>query len=278
MSLKTALLNVPTITGDIAANTERTIEYFRTSADNGARLVLSTELALTGYARSEFENLAEEADGEHVTRLAQECERLGITGGFGFVLRRGGDIHNCYALAGGGKLRMFGKFHRWWYGDRDFTPWREVELFELCGLKIGVMVCFDGRYPEISRAIALSGADVIIWPSNWPCAPKSNPEYLDIIGRARSFENQLYVALANRVGESEREETAYAGMSTLFGPKGEIVARVGEAEEILYCELDGKEVEQTRQKFDVYSERSPELYGKYLSKKAPDWYTDGGTR
>ncbi|MDZ7815123.1 MAG: carbon-nitrogen hydrolase family protein [Planctomycetota bacterium] len=189
MILKTALLNVPTISGDISANTERTAEYFRTAASKGARLVLSTELALTGYALREFWNLAEESDGEHVRKLAEECEKLGIFGGFGFVLRKGDAIFNAYAIAGGGEIRIFGKFHRWWYGDRDFSPWRSIDVFELDGLKVGVMICFDGRYPELSRAIALSGADLIARgrPGLGRTPPKSNPGYLGIIRPSPRF-------------------------------------------------------------------------------------------
>jgi predicted amidohydrolase len=224
---------------------------------------------LSGYSVSRFEELAQPLDGPAVSKIQAEAIRLGVHIGFGLPLVHEAGIANGYVICGGETPKAFGKFHRWWHGDWKFTPWRKVELVDVRGFAVAVMICFDGRFPEAARALALAGADLIAWPASWPAPPKSNPEFLGIIGRARSFENQCYVALANRFGDAPAEEATYAGRSTLFGPTGEVISTADEREQILYCELDREKLEQVRTRYDIYSERDPDFYSLHLDRQAP---------
>ena len=224
---------------------------------------------LTGYAIREFRALAEGLDGESIIELTRLACELNICLGFGMVLRIDGDLFNGYIITGKQGVTPFGKFHRWWLGDRDFTRWPHPAVLELPDFTLGVMVCFDGRFPEVARVLTLAGADVIIWPSCWPNPPRSNPEYLNIIGRARSFENQVYIALANRCGESEYEGTSYAGMSSLFDPLGGIVAQADSEEEIVSAVIDTEILNSVRGSFDIYSERRPPMYLPVAQQRYP---------
>lgn len=273
-SLTLALLNMPIETGDKAANLASLISHFTLAAENGADIVLAPELALTGYAVREFESLAEQRDGPAISVLSGVCRKLNIAAGFGLVLSSGDAIYNAYAIVNGDECRIYGKQHRWWHGDHPFAVWPASSVFNVRGINVGVMVCFDGRFPESARMLALAGADLIAWPCCWPGAPKSDPRYLDIIGRARSFENQCYVALANRCGFSKAEDTQYAGQSALYGPLGQQAAASGQAEEILYANLNMAHLHDVRKRFDIYSERRPEQYSAVATKKAPNWFEE----
>lgn len=268
--LRVALLNVPTVFGNPEANADRLLTHIRGAAAQGAHLVLGTELMLTGYTVGRFAELAPQC-AELAKVIAREALGLGVHVGFGLPMVQNGNLYNGYQITGPECSASFGKMHRWWYGDREFSAWRGYRLVEIYGFKVGVMVCFDGRYPEVARSLALLGADLIAWPSCWPCAPKSNPEYLRIIGKARSFENQCFVALANRTGRSTEEETDYAGGSALFGPTGSIEAEAGDGEEVLFATVGREKLEQLRANFDIYTERDPAAY-KPLSHKSPPWH------
>ncbi len=273
--LRLALLNLPTVLGDPIANAENLVCRMREASAAGAQLVVGTELMLTGYTVGRFADMARACE-DRIAVIADEAQRLGLYVGFGLPMVQGGKLYNAYAVAGPGGSTVFGKMHRWWHGDREFEPWRELKLMDIHGFRVGVMVCFDGRYPEAARSLALLGADLILWPSNWPCAPKSNPEYLQVIGKARSFENQCFVALANRDGGTVEENTDYAGGSALFGPTGKLEAEAGQAPQVLFATAGREKLEQLRANFDIYTERDPVAYGP-LSRKAPPWWHGAGS-
>ena len=274
--VRLALLNMEIEAGEPGANAEALLDYARRAAAEGAEYVFAPELTLTGYAVRRFRELAEPPDGPLCSRLVNAAAELGVVLGFGAVLAVGDDIFNAYVVAGRHGAALFGKFHRWWLGDSDFTPWPRPSVLPLRDFTLGVMVCFDGRFPETARTLALMGADLIVWPSCWPAPPKSDPRFLDIIGRARSFENQCYVALANRCGSSAAENTEYAGASALFGPTGEVVERAAGEPGIVMADMDLDRLRSVRRSFDIYSERRPELYRPLCELKRPPWAEEAG--
>ena len=234
--------------------------------------MIAPELALTGYSVRDFGSLSEPLSGSSINELSGISSELDVAAGFGLVLSSDDRIYNAFIIVDGGERHVWVKQHRWWHGDHPFAIRPSFAVVEVRGIRIGAMICFDGRFPESARLLALAGADLIAWPCCWPGPPKSDPRYLDIIGRARSFENQCYVALANRYGFSEIENTAYAGGSALFDPLGEKIAFAGDEECILYADVDLEKLHEVRARFDIYSERKPELYGSIASQKAPCWF------
>ncbi len=269
---KLALLNISVKTGDIADNANHMRELCKQAADNGACAAFAPELSLTGYPIGEFQNFALEPESPQISELCSISSEYGIVLGFGVVLKREGVLYNSYVIADGDIVHLFGKQHRWWYGDSSFGVWPSNPVVDIGGVRVGVMICFDGRFPEIARGLALSGAELIVWPCCWPDAPKSNPAYLDIIGRARAFENQCWVALANRCGYAERERTKYPGRSALFDPLGGKERDAGETDGLFIVSLDTDITLSVREKFDIYAERKPELYKDITSRQAPPWY------
>ena len=133
-------------------------------------------------------------------------------------------------------------------------------VFNLNGTKVGVMICFDWRFPEIARSLALNGAEIIAHPSNLvlPHCPQAMI--------TRCLENRVYAITANRVGNENRvpdEVLHFIGQSQVVDPDGNILIRASEIEEeVQIVEIDlGKAREKfINSKNDIFKDRRPDLY------------------
>jgi len=143
-----------------------------------------------------------------------------------------------------------------------FTPGGSLPVFDVDGVRVGVQICNDRLYPEGSRALALSGAEIIFMPIAY--SVYANPEHRnsiwDLAIRSRAFENGVYVVAANKVGvEGVR---THLGRSMIVDPTGMKMAEASnENEELLVQELDLDAVSASRKKFPWWRDRRPDLYG-----------------
>ncbi|ASN04269.1 carbon-nitrogen family hydrolase [Virgibacillus necropolis] len=132
------------------------------------------------------------------------------------------------------------------------------EVFELEGVKMGVIICYDLRFPEVIRSLALEGAQVLHIVAEWPSARTSHWRYLQI---ARAIENQMYVVSCNRIGSYDG--VSFCGNSMVINPWGDILLEGSESnEESLRVSLDLEKVIQVRNDVPIFSSRVPHLYKK----------------
>lgn len=142
-----------------------------------------------------------------------------------------------------------------------FTPGEGLPVFDVGGARVGIQICNDRLYPEPSRVLALSGAEIIFMPICY--SVYSDPEYRnaiwDVAMRARAFENGLFVVAANRVGlEGVRQ---HLGRSMIVDPRGTILVEArSEREELIVAEIDLDSVSASRKKFPWWRDRRPDLY------------------
>lgn len=130
------------------------------------------------------------------------------------------------------------------------------EIFELDGIKMGLIICYDLRFTEIIRPLAIEGAQVLHIVAEWPSARKMHWKSLQV---ARAIENQMYVVSSNRVGEYDGVE--FCGSSMIIDPTGEILVEGSEnKEETLTYKLDFEKVSQSRLNVPIFSSRVPGLY------------------
>jgi omega-amidase len=118
-----------------------------------------------------------------------------------------------------------------------------------------VMICYDIRFPELARTLALDGAKILFVPAEWP-HPRLH--HWRTLLMARAIENQMFVVSCNRVGTSG--STHFFGHSLIIDPWGEIIAEGAEHEEIITAALDLTEVDKVRGRIPVFEDRRPELY------------------
>jgi predicted amidohydrolase len=117
------------------------------------------------------------------------------------------------------------------------------------------MICYDIRFPELARRLALGGAKLLLVPAEWP-----NPRlhHWRTLLTARAIENQMYVVACNRTGVSG--STSFFGHSMVIDPWGEIVAEADEQETILQATIDLALVDEVRTRIPVFEDRRPALY------------------
>ena len=141
--------------------------------------------------------------------------------------------------------------------DRNFARGDHISLFSLDGMRCGVIVCYDLRFPELTRKMAVQGLDVLFVVSQWP---KVRRRHLQALAVARAIENQMYVVCCNSCGVAGK--TIFGGGSMVVDPMGMVLAQAGEKEEILLCDISGDCLVQIRDQIPVFRDRIPELYAE----------------
>lgn len=235
-----------------------------------ATLVLP-ELFNTGYLFrnvEEVRDLAESAaNGFTVTELKKVAvvQRLNLV--FGMAEAKGGKVYNSSVLiTAKGKIHSYQKVHLF---DREklfFQPGtRAFAPIAVDEGKLGMMVCFDWFFPEVTRILALGGAQVICHPSNLVL-----PWCQDAM-KTRCIENRVFAITANRIGTEKRgtHQLTFTGKSQIVNPKGEILVNAGERSESLkIVEIDPAEAldKHVTPNNDLFKDRRPTLYKPLLRK------------
>lgn len=223
--------------GDVQANLDH-VE--RMLASVRADVVVLPELFQTGYlftSREELPRLAESLEGPTLARVRTWAKDLDAALCVGFAEATPQGCFNSAVVFGPeGLLAHYRKIHLF---DREklwFEPGNlGFPVFEYRGARLGVMVCFDWRFPESARSLAFAGADVILHPSNLvlPWCPDA------MITRA--LENNVFIATSDRWGVEERNgvRLRFIGRSQVVDPRGRRLAQLGEEEDgVISVEID----------------------------------------
>jgi predicted amidohydrolase len=175
----------------------------------------------------------------------------------GYPERRPDGVYNSVAVvnADGTVRSPYRKIHLFGRECHYFRPGHCYVVQRLAGLTVGVLICYDLEFPECSRALALSGADLIA-VSTANMAPYREAQ--DVYVRARARENQVFVALANRVGREGR--TRFVGGSGVWDPQGTGLVHADTAERVLIASIDRSAVSRARRAFSYLRDRRPECY------------------
>ncbi|MGV9559719.1 carbon-nitrogen hydrolase family protein [Streptomyces sp. NPDC003522] len=262
--MRIALLQSSGRPGSVVENLEVLDEAAGRAAAAGAGLLVAPEMFLTGYAiGDDVARLAEPADGDSADAVADLAGRHGLAVAYGYPERDGGTVYNAAQLisADGSRLANYRKTHLFGCFERDrFTPGdRPVVQAELGGLTVGLMICYDVEFPENVRAHALAGTGLLVVPTAQMHPFQFVAESMIPV---RAFENQMYVAYVNRVGQEGEFE--FVGLSTLAGPDGVARARAGRDEELVFADADPAFVAASREANPYLKDRRPGLYGSLV--------------
>lgn len=216
------------------------------AAQNSDVIVLP-ELWSTGYYPTPVENFAD-IDGQRTTEFlcaAAEKFSVNIIGG-SVIVSSGGKIFNRSLVANrrGEIVATYDKTHLFSFADEDkiFDAGNKISTVELDGVRCGLAVCYDLRFPEFFRKIVLTGAEVIFIPAAWSLK-RLTPRR--ILTKARAIENQIFVVFANS-----------SGISEIVNPRGEVVAESGRGEEILTADVDLNERVTVLQEMNLLADRN----------------------
>ena len=260
--------------GEKERNLEVCVARLEEAAQSGAALLVLPECAISGYMFDSAEEalpFAEEVPGPSTEVLEREACRLDAHVVCGLLERDGDVLHNAAVLVGpDGPIGVYRKTHLPFLGvDRFVVAGEELPLFETPLGRIGLEICYDLRFPEATRTLALKGADLVAHPTNFPMAARIQTELITV---ARAAENRVYLLTANRVGKERWGE--FCGWSQIVDPYGARLAEAGETEEaLLVADVD---LEKARDKdyvvpgeYELYlfEDRRPELYGALVEER-----------
>lgn len=238
MTVAVAQLGV--LLGDAAGNARRAVTCLEEAATEGAEFVVFPECCLTGYVvddRAEAAKMALDAGGPELGVIRDACGRLGVHTVIGYLERDGESVFNTVALYGPeGLIGSYRKRHLPPLGaDRFIDASDDVEsaVFETAVGRIGIAICYEIRFPEVMRTLALAGAEMIVLPTNWPV---QSTMLADHFTRVRAAENLVYLLVANR-GDSERG-TDFLGNSQIVDPFGQVLAKADRGEALLLADVD----------------------------------------
>jgi predicted amidohydrolase len=230
-----------------------------------ADIVVLPELPFTGYGfcnREELLSLAENPDDSSiVSDLLSLCARRRIHIVTGFAERSGDKCFNSSLLLGpSGICGTYRKLHLF---DREklyFDPGDlPLTVFDIGGIRIGMMICFDWIFPEVARTLAMQGADILCHPANLVLT------YCQQTMLSRCIENMVYSVTANRTGCEKHSfgDLDFTGTSQIIAPGGDIIHRGDSKNTEAYSaeiNIDRARNKTITQRNDVLADRRPEYY------------------
>jgi 5-aminopentanamidase len=254
-------------------NLETCLARLAEAGAQGAELLVLPECAIPGYMFDSAEEalpFAEEIPGPSSELLERECSRLGMHVVCGLLERDGDVLHNAAVLVGpDGLVGTYRKTHLPFLGvDRFVVAGDAMPVYDTPLGRIGIEICYDLRFSEVTRTLALRGADLVAHPTNFPMAAIVQTE---LNTRARAAENRVYLLSANRTGKERWAE--FCGWSQIVDPFGTRLAEAGQDDEVLL--VADVDVQAARDKdyvipgkYETYlfKDRRPELYGALVEE------------
>ncbi|WP_246095094.1 carbon-nitrogen family hydrolase [Salinicoccus cyprini] len=258
------VLQYQVVYGDLEANLERVKALFEKENLKGTDVVVLPEMWTSSY---DLENIQEHAchhlepAKSVIVELAQEYDVNIVAGSVANLKDDPDKVYNTAFVIDrkGALVHEYSKMHLVpMLNEPEFLAAGEdkVETFMLDGNKCGIVICYDLRFPELFRDLALKGATSIFVVAEWPMARKSHWETLI---RARAIENQLYIIACDTHGKIGTHE--YAGRSMIIGPFGGSIDEAADhGDAVLTGRVDGDEVAKIRKEVPIFDSRKRDMY------------------
>ncbi len=244
--------------GEVTTNLEKVIAALDRVKAKGAELAVLPEMWSTGYDYKRLFSLAEETPRVIEALRRKSAEHAMVVVG-SLPEKENQAIYNtAYVIDNGAIKAAYRKIHLFstMGEDRFLSAGDHALLVPTSVGRLGIAICYDLRFPELFRKLALEGAEILCIPAEWP---KPRQEHWRTLLRARAIENQIFVAAANCCGPQGKLD--FFGMSLLIAPRGEILAEGGESDTELTASFDFSEMVNYRSQIRVFQDRRPEIYG-----------------
>jgi 5-aminopentanamidase len=262
--------------GEFDQNVTMVLEALEEAGRLECDLVVLPECATSGFmleTREAALSCADEIPGSTTDAISAVAAAHGMHCVVGMLERDGDALHNSAVLIGpGGLIGRYRKTHLPRGGvDRFVTAGDELKVFDTPIGRIGIEICYDLRFPEVTRALALKGAQIIAHPTNWPVLALPTAEF---VTRARAYDNRIVLATANRYGPDGWGE--FCGHSQIVGLNGDRLAQApGDRDAVLVAEVDlpqaSDRVLVTRPdeyELWLFEDRRQDLYAELVSPAA----------
>ncbi len=232
--------------------------------------IVLPELFNTGYLFRNDEELASLAEripgGYTVTEMKKIAKRKRLNLIFGMAQKFKRKYYNsAIYVSSKGKVEVYQKIHLFEREKLFFTRGKSLKVISTGEAKLGIMICFDWIFPEVSRSLTLKGAQVLCHPSNLVLP------YAQDAMKTRCIENRIFAVTANRIGTERRGTVTltFTGGSQVVGPTGEVIVSAGDRSESL--KVVDINVEEAKNKNvtpanNILDDRVPSIYRAICSK------------
>lgn len=263
-----ALAQTNPMIGKIEKNLEQIISIVSEGTKKGAELIVFPEAALTGYcyeSKAEaFTYIPEDIAKKASDAISSVCGNSIVL--LGLLEKEQNHLYNnALVISSKGILGRYSKSHLPFLGaDRFVTRGMTLDtnIFTTPYGKIGILICYELRFPEVARVLSLKGVEIICDMANLPVGGESN---IAFIGRSRALENKIFLALCNRCGVERNVQ--FIGKSQIVNPSGDIINSANEKEEIIYSNIDlslarNKSIINKPKEYELhlFRDRRPDLY------------------
>lgn len=259
--MKISCIQMNVRAGSPDENYSRAEWLMKKAAKSKPDVMILPELWNTGFAPEKIDPALADEDGARTKALCgRHANELGVNLVAGSVLTRknGALCNTAYVFdRAGACIAEYDKVHLFSPSgeDKAYAAGDQIVTFPLDGVICGIMICYDLRFAELARAMALSGAKALFIPAEWP---KQRKEQMLTLLRARAIENQQFAVLCNGCGTAYG--TQFGGGSAIADPIGNILAKAGQRERIITASLDFQAQERIRKELPVFLDRKPDLY------------------
>lgn len=239
------------------ANLAQCRDYIARAAAEGAQLLILPEsiIAADMHDPGITVRTAQPLEGPFVTGLIEALGGTELTLiACVAVPAVGGKTHNCQiVLDAEGLVESYRKLHLYdafsYLESNSYLPGTEVPpLVQVGDLRVGLMTCYDVRFPELARRLAVDGADLLTCPAAWVRGPGKEWHW-EVMVTARALENTCYVAAVGECGPRN------IGCSMMVDPLGVAVVRAGSMPDLLFCEVSPTRIAETRKMLPVLANR-----------------------
>jgi deaminated glutathione amidase len=258
-------------TADVAANLASADRLTRAAAADGARLIVLPEKWTAMGTDEQLREAAQTLDGPAIAWARESARELGVDLIAGSIVElvqgREKLANTCVHVDPDGELRaVYRKLHMFdvevggrTYRESDLEdPGEEIVLSSACdGLELGLSICYDLRFPELYRILALRGARAFPLPAAFTLA--TTRDHWETLIRARAIENQAYVIAANQIGEHPGGARS-GGRSMIVDPWGLVLAQASDGEGHVIAELDLDRLELIRAQLPALANRRADAY------------------
>ena len=272
--MRVALCQLP-VSPDPAVNLGRVRGAAADAARRGAELAVFPEATQARFG-ADLRAIAEPLDGEFGAGLAQTARECGLALVAGvFEPAPDGRVYNTAAAydEGGNLVAAYRKIHLFdALGEREsavVAPGSEPVVADLAGMRIGLATCYDIRFPELFRALAARGAELVVVPAAWAAGLFKEEHWVTLV-RARAIENTVWVAAAGQVPDPDSPPTRAptgVGRSMLVDPLGTVRADVGSWPGVGVGDLDAAVIAQVRTVLPVLEHRREDVFGPAAALK-----------
>ncbi len=259
---------------DKHANLKKGLRFIGRAAEKGTDLLILPELFMAyrelSDSRRNFYETAETLSGPFVGSMAAEAKRRKIHIAFGMLERseKRNRVHNTVVMIGPngsvlGAHRKAQLFDSFGYKESSrITPGKTLEkVFRTSLGRIGMMTCYELRFPELARILTLRGAEILVVPTAW-VAGRLKEDHLRILARARALENTVFLAVACQT------DRIFTGRSTVVDPFGVPICDGGEEEGLVLAEIDLLRLKRVRKILPGILHLRNDIYGEFWSKRS----------